>query len=269
MTGRKILFPCTAGFLVMGLFWLYPNILIEGAHAARAEAPAAAPAGALKIEQLSPAQRASMPDATKVTLKNGVVVTLGFLRALHVRRVARFAGALQLGKNFTDKASPAVGKGDRNLLNAASPQLQQVPMKPILMGAADYRSFCAGAAASGCLYFPAGAFLGSIYGYTGYFFESDPLVTDANVCSQEGGVMYGGNCVYPYPVLYQENFNPGTPPPGQPIGAGVTSKVSCNQPFAAHVDPKGAIQMEFTLTQADFTTGAIAPSCVVHVYKQP
>jgi len=234
------------------------------------------PEAGLKIEQLTQAQRDSMPDNTGVTLRGGKQVTLGELRAIHARKQARFANAPRLGQSagFTLGALSAAGRqggsaGLRPIKELPPSKIKMVPMQNVPMAAADYRSYCNGADASGCLYIPGEESLNTLPGYNGYIFSFDELVTDAGVCRSEGGIMYYGSCAYPYPVVYRANFNPGTPPAGQQIGAGVTSRMNCAAPFMPSVDPRGAIQLNFPVAAGASALGGSGArptyTCVVQV----
>ena len=237
------------------------------------------PATSPKLEQLTPAQRDSMPANTGVTLRNGRQTTLGELRAIHARKQARFANAIKLGQSARSGLTPGAfsaggnqgGLGGLKPLKELPPaKIKMVPMQNVPMAAADYRSFCNGADASGCLYIPGDEILNTLPGYNGYIFSFDELVTDSGVCRSEGGMIYYGSCAYPYPVTYRANFNPGTPPAGQQIGAGVTSKTNCGSPFMFSIDPKGAIQLNFPVQAGASILGDLGArptyTCVVQVY---
>jgi hypothetical protein len=226
----------------------------------KSRASAATSAQARPIEQLTPAQRTSLPDGTNVKLPTGRVVTLGVLRLEHRKRVARFARLASSRPRTVSKQPP------RGAL---------VAMKPITSGPVDYKAFCNAAHASGCLWFPPSTYLGASGEAWGTvasrdaWVDLDSLITDAKVCASEGGSESYYGCLYYYPASYHANFNPGPPPPGKAIGAGVTSTQQCSSTITAIVDQNGAIQISAPAPSPSalpIITGPTALSCVVSIY---
>lgn len=263
--------------LVGGLVFA-ASILVAGANPSEA-APisakppvAAAPASsAMNIESLTPEQSKNAPDSTMVTLK-GRTVSLGALRVEHQRRIGRLSSTPARAQ-FSGGGAVLSGRA----VPGTSPALNgtMVPMQAIAWGAADYKSFCGAADASGCLYFPALTKMSffNLRGLDYSAWDTDPLITDKAVCESLGGYLAGPSdsyvgCGFPYPTKYHANFSPGSPPPGEKIGSGVSSAKSCTSPkFMVVADPKGAIQMTF-LDTADLMSGSAsaARTCVVRVY---
>lgn len=227
--------------------------------------PGGTKAGARLIEELTPAQRNSLPDGTKVKFKSGRVSTLGVLRFEHRMRVERF-----------DRAASS----QPGIVHEPAQHGALVAMKAITTGPLDYKSFCNAAHASGCLWFPPspsnpdGIPPGVIspYGTPNVWVDEDAFVTDAKLCESEGGSEASDGCYYEYPASYDGAFNPGTPRPGQPIGTGVTSAQECSSKITVTVDPHGAVQIAAPVAAGTghlWNTGAAPVSCVVKVYLPP
>lgn len=217
------------------------------------------------IEKLTPAQRASLPDATRVTLKSGRVESLGVLRSEHQMRMARFAQAATLTGGL-DGAGESLAP---DIKKKPPPDGKLVAMKAI--GGhlpVDYVAFCKAADASGCLYYPAQAKLSWDKNMRSWV-DYDALVNQ-KVCRSEGGWWRSEwpACEYAYPRGYHAVFDPGMPPPGKPIGGNVTSTAHCSDSIKWSVDPRGAISIVAkSLTHFDyFWTGPTGSSCVVRVY---
>jgi hypothetical protein len=182
------------------------------------------------MNALTPAQRTSLPDATLVRLTTGRVASLGVLRSEHRARMQRFATAASADRLVRTGADHAGAPSTLNKL---------VPMKPVKGGPVDFVSYCRSVLASACLYLPPS--LGLAYDApSDSFVDTDFDVTRAT-CKSEGGKWDGSDCNYYYPAGYHGSFNPGPPPPGEPIGYGVTSAQHCGAgKFQLNVDPKGA-----------------------------
>ncbi|MFI4973923.1 MAG: hypothetical protein ACHP84_05220 [Caulobacterales bacterium] len=152
-------------------------------------------------------------------------------------------------------------------------------MKPVTQGPLDYRAFCNAAHASGCLWFPpapanefGGPGLNSPYGTPNVWVDIDPLITDAKLCASEGGSEGSEGCSLAYPAAYASSFNPGAPPPGQEIGAGVTWDQTCSAEITTTVDLHGAIQLAAPVAAGIghiWNNGPAVQSCVVRVYLPP
>lgn len=222
-------------------------------------ANAAAPSSvsqAQPIAQLSLAQRTSLPATTMVKLTSGRIVSLSVLREEHVARMKRF------------EAARAVSPSGHF---AGGPQL--VPMHAI-KGPVDYMSYCRAVPASACLYLPAQADMW-VNMISGDYIDADEDVSPA-ICRQEGGTYYVGECRYTYPGKFDGTFNPGTPPPGKPIGFGVTSAKHCGDRFSFTVDPKGSFELYTATGKAKWdssagpeiylTTGSSPVTCRADVY---
>ena len=237
----------------------------------------AAGAPAMPIEEITPAQRASLPDATLVRLAFGRVASLGVLRSEHQARMARFAKAASANVTLNRESAPPTPDNKKKPL----PRGKQVTMDPIKQGPADYRAFCNAAHASACLYFPPRATLYPPDGGPGEppnsLVDFDALIDEPKACESEGGYERYANgkalsCVYSYPGLYSSNFNPGPPPPGDQIGGNVTWTKQCSSSIALTIDPHGAIRMAVRKAETQkglgFKTGQDGSSCVVSVYVQ-
>jgi hypothetical protein len=252
-------------------------LLLSVLPASAAQKNAASP-----IESLSAAQRASLPDATLVTVtfaKTVRTVSLGTLRSEHQLRLQRFANAAKLG---------ALARAPEQKLVPGKVIKKLVPMNYSLTsfnivasGAsyypgplpADFLAFCKAARATGCLYFPSGAPLMFVNNQstTSPIVDEDPLITDAQLCKSEGGSMWSwpkipAMCVYEYPVIYTLDFNPGTP---TAQGYPVTSFGNCKSQLFTKpaVDPHGALALGVatTILGNGYPLTAVA-SCVVDVF---
>ncbi len=220
------------------------------------------------IASMTAAERATLPDATVVTLKTGRTVSLGVLRSEHRARMARFAAVSSARLNRNIIANPGI-------ISNQPPVGTLVVMKPVTSGPIDYRTFCNASPVSGCLYFPPGAELYPSYPTPDHWRDSDPLIMDAGVCASEGGTSFWDGCYYDYPMKYTGNFNPGVPPAGQSIGTGVTSTKNCaGTEFDVTVDTHGAVQINAPgsifasppVVTSYLTTGPSPAKCVVKVY---
>jgi hypothetical protein len=225
------------------------------------------------IESLSAAQRASLPDATLVTVtfaKTSRTVSLGTLRSEHQLRLQRFANAAKLGALVK---APKQNRRPGEVLKHLVPMNYSLARFNFVAGGksdypgplpADFLAFCKAAVATGCLYFPSGVRLYSVP-YSGGLTDADVLVTDAQLCKSEGGFeTQTPSCVYAYPINYYLSFNPGAP---TAQGYNVTSSASCPlPPFAKPiVDPHGALALAAVNIPYPWTLTAVA-TCVVRVF---
>ena len=211
------------------------------------------------VESLSVAERASLPNTTRVKLKSGRTVSLGVLRSEHRLRLKRFANASKRGEQqaFLLQKRRVISPGVQGTLvpmNFSGGHFQDFygPFP------ADYLAFCKAAAVTACLYFSTGTdFLPS----GNSIVDIDPLFTDAKLCKSEGGVPDSGGCDWSYPDQYSLVFNPG-PPTSQ--GYAVTHTATCpSQFFNYSVDPHGLV----TLNVNNLASNRFSmKSCVVSVF---
>ena len=216
--------------------------------AARAAGPAGAigPARPRLVEQLTVAERASLPDATPV-MAGKVSTTLGRLRLEHLGAAQRFSGI------------PTAAAARQAMYNARVTGLSKSVVEPASGykdGAADMLAFCNARQATVCLYYPPSTtlFMGG-----GWSSQLDPYITDKAVCASQNGVMLVSGCQYNYPTWYTANFVVGV--------AGFTSKVECDPTYwkVLAIDQHGAVAVQTTVAEgATFTTGAKASTCVIY-----
>ena len=246
------------------------------------------------VESLSAAERASLPDGTLLKLKAGRTVSLGILRAEHKLRLQRFADAVKLGKQralLQTHVGLAARTQAKLTLGNIQPQPTLVPMdfspkhfdlEPQTNGQpgplpADYLAFCKAALVTACLYLPSSQALlcwshslANAPGTTGYCYDNDPLITDQQLCTSEGGILNarsayydGPGCSYWYPISYSLNFNPG--PPTQGV-YNVTQSANCPSPFVNTVDPRGAVTVAYPTGNPQTITVPSPQSCVMSVF---
>ncbi len=229
------------------------------------------------LKTLSQHDRLTLPDATKVLLGNHTV-TLGELRRIHTALVAshNYVKSLNLanlklatGVNHSTTKMYSVSHLGGITVNPSptpTPRRVIVPIKTgnpygfatptpapatvPFVGAGnsypvDYQRFCNSVPATVCLFYPAGV---TWYGQDGNnLWTIDYLVTDGNVCKQEGGFigyetgwgqLNGYGCIYEYPLLQTVNF--------APPANGFTTQGWCSQNlFSTTVDtPHGAVQIK-------------------------
>src|SRR5436190_5171342 len=146
--------------------------------------------------------------------------------------MARFANAQSLRSGPQSFMPPLTGK--------------LVEMQKLTSGPVDYVAFCNSVAATICLYYPPDSLFIEDYKYDpGFWQTADFYLGDAGVCAATGGVHHEGGgtawCAWRYPKSAQRDFNPGVPPPGQPIGAGVTFHKACPAGFHTHYSNKGSV----------------------------
>jgi len=266
---RRDVSALVGGLIVAAGTLLVAEAKASGTTSTSAKPVAAVPvAGPIKIESLTPAQRMNAPDSTMVTFQ-GRTVSLGSLRAEQQHRMARLSSTparAQFGSSGAVQSDRALTETSLTVNGT------MVPMQAITFGAADYRSFCGAADASGCLYFPGLTKLKWIgwIGLPDSVWDEAPLMTDKAVCDSLGGYMGGPpgpGCAFPYPLKYKANFSPGLPPPGKKIGYGVSFTKSCTSPkFTVAVDPKGGMQMSHSDPAALTYSSGAATTCLVRVY---
>lgn len=225
------------------------------------------------ISTLSQQERMTLPSSTKVTIgritttlgavrknHNALVASQQRVRALNPSNLRMLAGGdHRLMKTFGVAIQPSHGIRPNPL---ATPQ--SVPRVSTSGFAADYQQFCNSVSATVCLYYPAGvAWWGQ--DQSGNYQTVDPLITDSNVCTQEGGNIgtisngYGqaSGCVYTYPSAQNVNFLP-------PAG-GFTTSGWCNPTpgnFNSQVDQHGAVRIADAGASGFYVTGGWAPSYV-------
>ncbi len=216
---------------------------------------------AARLELLTEVQRASLPNASIVTLISGRMATMGQLRQEHDIRMKRFVNASTLGMQLLQRAP--IYKAP-NYQGLSKPPL---PMQPISGVAKDYTDFCTAAQATACVYFPTGV---SNYDYYQPFWATltplvvdiDPLITDNKVCDAGGGHHMDNNqgCIYAYPVIVTPNFTAGN------FTASATGGCTNGQ-FSEIYDPHGAVQIKYTGTVPFATTNTVSPGleCIVRV----
>jgi len=230
----------------------------------RPQASAVQEQGALRLELLTSAQRASLPDSAIVAMMNGRIATMGQVRQEHNMRMQRFANARLLGSGSLHKVplNQNSGKGGSN----PSP----LPMPAVPYAAKDYTDYCTAAEATACLYFPAGGsydFYSPGWGAPSLpmVFDVDPLITDSTVCSAGGGNQLPSNqgCGYAYPLVVTPNFTPGN------YATSATGGCS-NAVFSWTYDRHGAVQIKYIGGVPIVTTNTTGPGlvCIVHVIPE-
>jgi hypothetical protein len=258
---------CTgfAWALVTALTALALGLPVQGQGATSPQPPQAmaVPAQrAVRLELLTTAQRASLPNAAIVTLLSGRTATMGQVRQEHDMRMQRFANARVWGsasQKIPVRQNPANQGSNKSPLQ----------MPPVQYAAKDYTDFCIAAQATACLYFPAGvsSYIANPLGGWGaptlpLVFDIDPLITEGAVCSAGGGNLLQNNagCAYAYPVLVTPNFTPGN------YTASATSGCS-NGMFSETYDPHGAVQITYINGPPIVTTTTTQPGlvCIVRV----
>jgi hypothetical protein len=236
----------------------------------------AAPQGATSTTAVRPFtalnadQRAHLPDSTPVIVGKRKA-TLGVLRAEHLRRAGRTAAANAAGALTVKALSTTVMRNSLSgsILKLLSGGLVVEPAAAYSGDgygpfANDVRAFCKAAQATLCLYYPAQTTFWLNQG-THDSEDNDPFITDATICTTEGGTMISGNCDYIYPAEHISQFNPGSGPP-------FTYQADCDSNYwKLTVDSHGAIVAKAgpkPLSSWNFSTGASPVSCVVRAYIQ-
>ncbi|HEV8020556.1 MAG TPA: hypothetical protein VGP41_04785 [Candidatus Lustribacter sp.] len=234
----------------------------------RADA-AAAPLASLSLA----ARLQTAPDSTLVQFA-GHSFTLGALRAAHNAREAAFAQAgaagVAIAKLNTVQSSATAHTGTKPVTNSGRVAFG-VPISTSVVepgsdyaGApADMRAFCAGAAASACLYVPAGQNLSV---YNNLILDVDAFIDQAQ-CAKEGGSWsnygYGWGsggleCGFSYPTSVDVHF---TPSPSFQLQSNVKCDTTLWKPT---VDKNGAVVIQLATTSTNFTSGN-TPTCVINV----
>jgi len=223
------------------------------------------------FSSLSADERTRLPDTTWVVVGKRTV-TLGVLRAEHVRRTTRIAAASAAAAVAVSAlASMVIRNSAAGSIIGGSPTGKLV-VEPAAAYSGDMygpysndvRTFCKAAHATLCLYYAS---------QTSYWFntgthdseDNDPFITDASICTSEGGMMINGNCDYIYPAEHTMQFNPGSGPP-------FTYKAVCDPNYwTLTVDPHGAIVAKAgpkPQSAWNWSTGTSPVSCVVSAYIQ-
>ena len=221
---------------------------------------------------LSADERARLPDSTQVVVGKRRV-TLGVLRAEHVGRTNRITAASAAATVAVNAlASKTFRNSVAGSIIVASPAGGKLVVEPASAYSgdgygpysSDVRTFCKAAHATLCLYYPSQTTFWLNQG-THDSEDNDPFITDASICTSEGGLMISGNCDYIYPAEHTSQFNPGTGPP-------FTYKADCDPNYwKLTVDPHGAIVAKAgpkPLSSWNWSTGASPVSCVVSAYIQ-
>jgi hypothetical protein len=221
-------------------------------------AVSAAPAGGpIQLVGLSANARATLPNATLIQLKPGLVVSLGALRNDHRERMERFAAAANLGAQANARLKSEtelhLKRGSHHpaltLLAIPATAYDAVPWTgvPGSRWAPDYTAFCKAAKASICLYVPKsnngiGSSLEPAAEATISFSDIDWLITDKTICSEEDGTLYippNGvvlGCLFFYPSGFNVQYYAGNPP-------SATASTNCPSPsFTKAIDPHGGAQ---------------------------
>lgn len=221
------------------------------------------------VESLSAAERASLPDGTLIKFKTGRTVSLGVLRSEHKLRLQRFADAAKIGKQRVLLAT----HGGVALSIAGSTQPTLVPMDLSLQDfklvpgyplPADFLAFCKAAVVTACLYLPETPYL---YFCCNGAFDSDPLLTDQQLCNSEGGQLIPAGCSWDYPTTYKMFFNPG-PPTAQGFNNVTSSAPSGNNSRCGFtVDPHGVVTLSYNTSTINNQGGAfVLEFCEVSVF---
>lgn len=245
-----------------------------------------APGAPMVLRALTPAERETLPDSTKFAVR-GRVVSLGQFRAAHKARMEHRAAAsgrasrLSLANKSVLHAALLPSGGGKvhamvlatatpfptNLLAGALTQ-PPVPQKAADLAKAprDAREFCAAAAATVCLYIPAGAYFRN---EDASMWTFDPLI-DQPTCTADGGVWGPGLlsafgapdvCHFKYPTQDVNSFVPGS----TPTFAYVFSD-SCTPKFTTVADQKGALSIELAGGIQDVLEFDAPISCVGFAY---
>ena len=251
--------------------WLCVVAVVAVTQALGAAPRAGTSAAVRPFSALSADERVRLPDSTQVVVGKRTV-TLGVLRAEHVRRQSRITAATAAA---SDVVHALAFKGIRN--SVVGPIIINTSGTLVVEPAAAYsgdvygpyandvRAFCKAAHATLCLYYPAQTTFWLNQG-THDSEDNDPFITDTGICTSEGGLMISGNCDYLYPSQHISQFNPGT-------GGPFSYKADCDPNYwKLTVDPHGAIVAKpgpKPLSSWNWSTGASPVSCVVSAYLQP
>ena len=258
--------------------WLCVLALLAVTQALGAAPRAGTSVAVRPFSALSADERVRLPDNTQVVVGKRTA-TLGVLRAEHVRRKSRMVAATAAAALAVNAlASKPIRRSVGGLVGPIGPiGIGDATGRLVVEPAAAYsgdgygpyandlRAFCNAAHATLCLYYP---------GQTTFWLnqgthdseDNDPFITDAGICTSEGGMMIGGNCDYIYPAQHISQFNPG---PGAPF----TYKTDCDPSYwTLTVDPHGAIVARpgpRPFSSWNWSTGSGPVSCVVSAYIQP
>jgi hypothetical protein len=143
-----------------------------------------------------------------------------------------------------------------------------IPWDPNRYGALpkDWLDFCNAASASACIYLPAnttyhtntnGGPPSEDQPFPVQTIDEDPLITDPNLCADDGGWWDGENsaCQFTYPLSYHGDF--------KPTGA-LSTTASCDPPNTYVLDDKGAVKVSAPFNIV--AQGPFASVCVVQVW---
>lgn len=209
------------------------------------------------LKTMSLQDRMTLPATTKITLGKATT-TLGALRANHNALVAsrqrvktlsmaNLRTVARADHSFAKSFGTAIRLGHSINLGAPAPA-NSVTAASRNGFAADYQQFCNSVPATVCLYYPPGV---AWYAQDqhGNYQTVDALITDANVCTQEGGSIgtltsgpYSASvsgCIYTYPSAQSVNF--------LPPAKGFTTTGWCNATsgnFSSRIDQHGAVQIQ-------------------------
>ncbi len=235
----------------------------------------AAPAGGtIQLEDLSANARTTLPNATLIQLKPGLVVSLGALRNDHLSRMDRFAAAANLGAQanarLKSETDSDLKRGSHHpaltLLAMPAAAYKAVPWTGVSGSrwAPDYTAFCKAAKASICLYVPKSSYgLGASLAPAGASFtDIDMLITDKTICSKEDGTLYvrGGvalGCLFFYPSGFNVQYFAGSPP------SATASTKNCSSPgFVKVIDPHGGAEISWSKSYLGYPWGASSSKTV-------
>ena len=223
------------------------------------------------LGSLSLHDRMTLPAATKIKIGK-ITTTLGALRANHNALIASQqrvrtlnASNLRMLTGADHRFTKSFGTALRPGMHVGPPgTTTSVPRASMSGYAGDYQQFCNSVAATVCLYYPPGV---TWWGQdrSGNYQTVDPLITDANVCAQEGGTIgtvsngwgQANGCVYTYPSAQTVNF--------LPPGGGFTANGWCNPSpgkFSSQIDQHGAVHIADAGASGFTVTGGWGPSVV-------
>jgi hypothetical protein len=251
---------------------LFAFISLAGTNAGLAAAPTTHAGGTVLIEHLTTSARATLPDATKIELKPGLIVSLGTLRTQHRDRIARFANATALGTQAHDVLERSALSRSKKHSTSHGPKLSLLPMASSDSNAVpwtgvsgshwspDYVAFCKAAKASICLYVPQSSYgLGSTLAPKGgAFTDIDMLITDKGICSDDGGTLYSKSgvalgCLFFYPNSFNVQYFVGNPP-----SATANTKGCESHSFSVVIDPHGGAEAGWKQTYFGYPWGGSA-----------
>jgi|GEM_PF-1689217 len=136
-------------------------------------------------------------------------------------------------------------------------QIVSAPLTPIPK---DYMDFCTAAKATACIYIPANTSLTAYQGDPNapntHAMDEDLLITDPDVCKYDGGLLWGAECLFYYPLVHIVNF--------KPTGS-VSTSAACDPPSKYLLDQKGAVKASYLNPNSTFTLDAPI-TCAVQVW---